>query len=353
MILKDFRKSLEDLKNLQPMNVEQNFFDICGFPHYENVVSNVIVHFLNNPAFRQLFLNAILKCLKIDDQEQLVSDVKREVITGDGKRIDILIETRNYVIAIENKVYVNDENQPYDSYRKYLQENFTDKEEQNKKLVLLSMFQDKTKSDCKLDGCIKYQDFLRELKNNAGNYVLGAHLEEAVLFRNFINNLENIMGNNLDINSEECKELFKNSDIITNAFIKLYEYKKQLAINFEEKIKNRFNVEDSWLYPSKSYSVDWLSKNLVLSDFSQYGKICICLWMAPHIYQIALALENGTLKDGIQLKKQLELDAGWSIISRKEHKYESELINLDKCIEEAESMIKEFKNNINDYFEKK
>ena len=46
--INDIKKLVNDLKklNLQDEgNNKQNFFDICGFPHYENVVSNVIAYF--------------------------------------------------------------------------------------------------------------------------------------------------------------------------------------------------------------------------------------------------------------------------------------------------------------------
>lgn len=358
MNLEDIKKLVKDLEklNLQPINVRQNFFDICGFPHYENVISNVIAYFLNNSTFGQLFLNAILECLKINDQEQFITDVEREVKTADSKRIDIIIETKNYVFAIENKIWAHDENQPYDSYKKYLQEKFADKNEQNKKLVLLSMFQDKTKSGCKLDGCIKYQDFLQKLKNNVGNYVLNASLEEMVLFRNFINNLENIMGNNLD--NETIKELIKNSDILTNAFYEMYNYKRSVAKDFTDIVRSKFNIsiKDSWERGTSKHYLECIESNQVLSDFSQYGKITISLWLSPDIYQIAIAFgKDNYLEPNIKFigKDLKDGSSWWTIILMREHEYENELINLNKCIGEAESMIKEFKNNINDYFEKK
>lgn len=222
-------------------------------------------------------MNAILKRLDIDKNEQIVSEVEREIETDDGKRIDLLIETQNYVIAIENKIYADDKGQPYDSYMKYLEKTFKDKE---RKMVLLSMFQDKTKSECEeiVDCCITYRELLQELKNNMGNYIANADIEETILLKNFINNLENIMTSSLNINSEEGKELLKNSEIISNAFYKMYEYKKQLANDFEELLKkNDVNITRSWLYPSRGYSDEWLSRECVLGDFAQYGEICICL----------------------------------------------------------------------------
>ncbi len=351
--INDVKKLVDNLKKLDlqdEKNNKQNFFDICGFPHYENVVSNVIAYFLNNSTFRDLFLNAILECLGIKENEQIVSEVEREVETGDSKRIDLLIETQNYAIAIENKIYANDNGQPYNSYMEYLKNNFKDKKQ---KMVLLSIFQDKPTSGCKDIICIKYIDLLTKLKNNMGNYIINANIEETILLKNFINNLENIMTNSLNINNEEGKELLKNSEIISNTFFRMYEYKRQLAIDFEEILKkNNFNIINSWLYPSKGYSNEWLSKYCILGDFAQYGQICICLWMNLNYFQIALAFQKSNLEKNTILKKDnMEKDGSWFVINRRNFNYEDDLNILDNCIGYAKEFIENFKNNIDNYFE--
>ena len=353
MNINDIKKLVDNLKELDlqdEKNNKQNFFDICGFPHYENVVSNVITYFLNNSTLGDLFLNAILECLGIKENEQIVSEVEREVETGDSKRIDLLIETQNYAIAIENKIYADDNGQPYNSYIEYLKNNFKDKKQ---KMVLLSIFQDKPNSGCKDIICIKYIDLLTKLKNNMGNYIINANIEETILLKNFINNLENIMTNSLNINSEEGKELLKNSEIISKAFYKMYEYKKQLATDFEEILKkNNFNIINSWLYPSKGYSNEWLSKYCTLGDFTQYGQICICLWMNLDYFQIALAFQKNSLGKSTILKKDnMEIDGSWFVVDRHNFNYENDLNNLDNCMKYAKEIIENFKNNIDNYFE--
>lgn len=353
--INDIKKLVNDLEKLNLQNTsnnKRNFFDICGFPKYENVVSNVIAYFLNNSTFRDLFLNAILKCLKIEKNKQMVSDAEREVATGNNKRIDLLIETQNYAIAIENKICANDELQPYDSYMKYLKSNFKDKKQ---KMILLAMFQDETKSKYKdiVDCYITYKKLLQDLKDNMGNYIINADIEETILLKNFINNLENIMTNSLNINSEEGKELLKNSEIISNAFFRMYDYKKQLAIDFEETLKrNNINITDSKLEPSKGYSGDWLSKYCVLGDFAQYGQICICLWMNLDYFQIALAFQRGALKNNVLPKNNIKKEGRyWYSILKKEYNFKTEQINLDVYTKEAKKIIEDFQNNIDNYFE--
>ena len=355
--INDIKKLIDNLKELDlqdEKNNKQNFFDICGFPHYENVVSNVITYFLNNSTLGDLFLNAILECLEIKENERIVSEVEREAKTDDNKRIDLLIETQNYAIAIENKIYANDNGQPYNSYMEYLKNKFKDKKQ---KMVLLSIFQDKSTSGCKDIICIKYIDLLTKIKNNMGNYIINANIEETILLKNFINNLENIMTNSLNINSEEGKELLKNSEIISKAFYEMYEYKKDICIKFGKIIENEFNIDKnkdaSWMRGVSGLCTKWLENNLVLKDFAEYGKICMSLWITSDVYQIAIAFGKNNLKSEVHLKQTLKTDGSgwWTIISMREHNFESEPISLDNCVKDAEELIEDFKNNIDNYFE--
>ena len=219
MNTEEIKKLVENLEklNLQEISTKkENFFDICGYPHYENVVSNVIVYFLNESSYKQLFLESILKCLNIESNEILVSEAEREVVVDENKRIDILMETQKYAIAIENKIYAGDQGQPYEKYKKYLKDNFKDKE---KKMVLLSIFKkDENSKDKHLDHCITYRELLEKIKSKIGEYVNDVKIEETILLKNFINNLENIMGNsNRNINDTNCNILFKNTLYDENA----------------------------------------------------------------------------------------------------------------------------------------
>ncbi len=108
------------------------FLDIAGFPHYENVISNIYAYYLdkdNSHGFDDLFLNALINAIKkkasdsfepklkyLDDWNEWA--VSREE-TVEGKRIDILLtETsgdRETFIIIENKVFAELYN-PLDIY---------------------------------------------------------------------------------------------------------------------------------------------------------------------------------------------------------------------------------------------
>lgn len=90
---------------------EPTFMDIAGYPHYENVCSNILAFFIQTDAvhnLKDLLLKAILKAIKIDQQQDYsTNEVAREVMTDSRNRIDLVIVTDDMVVAIENKIYAS------------------------------------------------------------------------------------------------------------------------------------------------------------------------------------------------------------------------------------------------------
>ncbi|WP_159790801.1 PD-(D/E)XK nuclease family protein [Sodalinema gerasimenkoae] len=109
--LKRIANLLNNAKQLPKQKVAQpTFFEITGYPHLENVSSNVLAFYLqpNNPhQLGGLLLQAL--CLAanhpIDELDAASATVRTEESTSGNKRIDIVIETNNTIIGIENKIY--------------------------------------------------------------------------------------------------------------------------------------------------------------------------------------------------------------------------------------------------------
>ena len=113
----EIAKFIGDYKFVDAPEKKQNFFQIAGFPHYENVSSNVLKFFLSN----KLILKSLLNCALIDFNiyDDSIHDVNREVLTENGNRIDIFVNTNKYIIGIENKINAGLDN-PIDDYSNYL-----------------------------------------------------------------------------------------------------------------------------------------------------------------------------------------------------------------------------------------
>ena len=109
--MEKFLRVFEEFKKLHTPQPKQRktFMDISGYPHYENVVSNILAFFMDDSeehGFGNLMLRALLACAG-DFLETHGSTVEREVYTLQGNRIDLLITTEDYVICIENKIYAD------------------------------------------------------------------------------------------------------------------------------------------------------------------------------------------------------------------------------------------------------
>lgn len=102
---------LDKAKQLPKQHIAQpTFFEITGYPHLENVSSNVLAFYLqpSNPhELGGLFLQSLCCAVNhsIDGLEVASANVRTEESTSGNKRIDIVIETDQSIIGIENKIY--------------------------------------------------------------------------------------------------------------------------------------------------------------------------------------------------------------------------------------------------------
>ena len=83
------------------------FLEIAGYPHYENVASNLLAFFLDSEAEHEmgdLVMSALLSSVSIDDAATRPNSITREYGTGSG-RIDLLIKTDTHIVGIENKIF--------------------------------------------------------------------------------------------------------------------------------------------------------------------------------------------------------------------------------------------------------
>ena len=104
---------------------ERTFMQIAGYPHLENVASNILDFYFNpsNPhGLGTLFLDTLLKLIGQQDVATFYGvDIRREELTANNKRIDLVIETDTMVVAIENKLFHTVVN-PFEEYVRHLNE---------------------------------------------------------------------------------------------------------------------------------------------------------------------------------------------------------------------------------------
>ena len=105
-----FKELLAAFKALPPTpQRDPTTLEISGYPHLENVYSNILAFFLDprrEHGFGPLFLESLLSVAgyeAIQDGEEV--QVNREEVTRTRKQIDLVISTDTLIAGIENKIY--------------------------------------------------------------------------------------------------------------------------------------------------------------------------------------------------------------------------------------------------------
>ncbi|HUR42185.1 MAG TPA: PD-(D/E)XK nuclease family protein [Verrucomicrobiae bacterium] len=105
----EFFRLLLDYGALPPQAPNASIFDVAGYPHHENLCSNVMAFFLDprrEHGLRDTVLRCLLKCTGQPPAAQIgFAKVTRETATDTKKRLDIVIVTDNVVVGIENKIF--------------------------------------------------------------------------------------------------------------------------------------------------------------------------------------------------------------------------------------------------------
>ena len=111
----DIGKSISAIADISKLRLtknkrEQTFMDITGFPHYENVCSNILQFYLDpneSHGMEDLFYRALMITALPHENTGYCgqAEITREALTHNGNRIDLVIETDAYIIGVENKIY--------------------------------------------------------------------------------------------------------------------------------------------------------------------------------------------------------------------------------------------------------
>ena len=177
---------------------DPTILEIAGFPHGENVCSNILAFFLDTRqvhGFGTLFIRSILEAhrSKCSNQGWLegvplpedVGDtnaVEREVRTHDGKRIDILVDCAEVRICIENKIWSGLDND-LGHYREHCEK---DGDERSFVGIVLSPNQIQSgKLDAEKFVSITYDDLFARVEKWLDNYIGSAKKQYQHLLNDF------------------------------------------------------------------------------------------------------------------------------------------------------------------------
>lgn len=244
----DFKKISDVLENAADIKIKtraKTFFDVSGFPHYENVISNILAFFFDTSeehGFKDLWLKSLFDCYNSVANRQIqlgeFEEIEREHPTEDNKRIDIVISLDNAIVVIENKIYATPYN-PFDSYHKEISKKRKDGKPIVEILLSLKKEGDQTTSYNTIFYNVTYESLIEQVKRNSGSYICNANEKWLLFMKEVINNIENL-GDIDNMNKEWQEFLRENRDNISK-FIKNYsediEAKNHFINNLEQEVK--------------------------------------------------------------------------------------------------------------------
>lgn len=246
-VVEKFLKEISELYEKIPKK-EKTWMEVSGYPHYENVCSNILAFYLNpkeEHGLEEKVLKALYHAIKekkeIEDVHFSNMTIFREYTTLKGNRIDIVIQNEEMVIGIENKIMASLYNDLED-YAKTLE-----KINPNAIKVVLSLHKE-TESNLK-GGFINitYQEFFKYLKQELGKE---EKLNKWYLYlKDFIQNLEGFeVEKEMELEVKEWikkhqEDIDKLNEIINVAKKNIMKKAKEYGSLFEADLEAEYKVK--------------------------------------------------------------------------------------------------------------
>lgn len=275
----DFTKLLVDFKTIPKHKRIKTFLEISGYPHYENVCSNILQFYLNpneEHGLKDLLINSLVHIVDSDfkvDSDFEDIEVYREHKTIANNRLDLLTLTENYVIGIENKIFHHLHNDLADYSNTIL--SFCYNQRKAIKIVLslnkLTSKEDieKTKNNGFYN--ITYEQLFENIKQNIGKYLTSSNIGYVNHLNDFIKSTENLTSKTMD--NKALWAFFKNNaqaiKELTDSFNEYLKSLNQKMFQLNDAIpKNEFAplADKQWIF-KECYPVVLVHDYTILSQY--------------------------------------------------------------------------------------
>ncbi|WP_298443880.1 PD-(D/E)XK nuclease family protein [uncultured Ferrimonas sp.] len=183
----------------QATPTETSIFAIGSKGYFENPTTDILAFFCNDNAehgLGSLLVRALLSCLAecpkgID--HTLSATPEREVATKSGKRIDLLLESDQWALVLENKIH-HQQNNPFDAYEDFVHREYPQRFKHKQPLfVVLSPTGEVPAAHPNWQG-ISYPDLVQAIKQGLAEHFIDQPLNKwVILLREFILHLEGLM----------------------------------------------------------------------------------------------------------------------------------------------------------------
>lgn len=284
MEIKELNELLQEFQRIPKPKISRTLMEISGYPHFENVSSNILLFYLN-PKNEHDLNDLVLKSLyevikeaiskkkdsylsKLDFNKYIYNEnvvVEKEIMTDKGNRLDLLITSKEYAIGIENKIYHYLHNDLED-YKSTI-----DKQNKNISIgIVLSL----SKLNSKLDiEKIKISNFINithnelheKIKTNLGNYANATNLIYTTYLLDYMKSIQNLSPKLME-NSEINSFYKKNSESLID-LKKGFEVYVNQTLDKANKLSDHFKYENPPLKASKMWVYDEAGEGYFLRSF--------------------------------------------------------------------------------------
>ncbi|EMB3082796.1 PD-(D/E)XK nuclease family protein [Providencia rettgeri] len=236
--LERMQQLLAEFKKLEPVEVaEPTIFSIGSKGYYENPTIDILAFFCDSNGQHQLgdtALRALLTCLPKDYRSldcALTEVPEREVKTQAGKRIDLLLESADWVMVLENKIY-HQQNNPFDDYERFVREEQNQTRFAGKQVIFVVLSPTGEALPSGWHG-ISYPSLISALKTQLAEQFLSQPIHKwTLLLREFILHLESLMSQP-SVNQQTLDFVLDNLSTIKE----LQETKQQAINDYHQRLK--------------------------------------------------------------------------------------------------------------------
>jgi hypothetical protein len=298
--------NIKSLKCVYSAKRNPNIFEVAGFPHHENVMSNILKFFFDTNeehGLNDLWLKSLLHVYKNKTNKQIpltginTYGIYREYSNGSDKRIDLLIDASPMIIVIENKISAPADYNPFDIYEKMAKYYIKDNNIDNPILIeiVLSLSKEKNISNTNFVN-ITYEELFEAHDAFAAEY---SPVQKWQVFeKDFIDNLRRKKVETVMKLDKEWIDFSDNNYKQLNKLRELYESSVSERVSITKSIDQYFNdtknVHGTYAYRTSSYCshyIDfkmddgsvicietYLMKYPVKKEFEDFDKLYIALW---------------------------------------------------------------------------
>lgn len=239
-----FEQLLAEFNQLEPVEVaEPTIFSIGSKGYYENPTTDILAFFFDNNGYHQLgdtALKALLHCLPEEYHSldsSLIETPEREVKTQAGKRIDLLLESSNWALVLENKIYHHQIN-PFDDYERFIQEERNQTRFEGKQVIFAVLSPAGEVLPTGWHG-ISYPELITALKYELTEQFLSQPINKwTLLLREFTLHLESLMSQP-SVNQHAVDFVLNNLSTINE----IQETKKQVINEYHQRLQAAIQKE--------------------------------------------------------------------------------------------------------------